>query len=243
MTHTKRSIALLLLSFALPALLIGCAGARSEEKIKQATAHYQLGVSYLNDNNIQPAYVEFQKALELNPNDKEVLNALGLINLLKLEDYPKAIDYLTRALKVDRNYSEASNNLGFAYEKAGKYREAVEAYQTALSSPVYRNAEKAFNNLGRAYYRMKMYTEAVDKYKESLRRFSDFPPPYYGLALCYNAMGKYDIAATSLKRAIELDPEFKGDRGKFVTEMKSRKLLAKGEDEQDIDDLLEILKY
>jgi Tfp pilus assembly protein PilF len=235
------------MSILIPSLIfliaVGCASTRTEDRIKQATAHYQLGLSYLNDNNIQPAYVEFQKALEFNPNDKEALNALGLINLLKFEDYPKAIDYFTRAVKIDGNYSDAVNNLGVAYEKSGKFREAVDAYQRALSSPVYRNAEKAFNNLGRAYYRMKKYAEAVDAYKESLRRFSDFHPPYYGLALCYNAVGRYDSAATSLKRAIELDPDFKGDREKFVTEMKSKKLLAKGGDEQDIEDLLEILKY
>ena len=232
-----------LISVVVLSIVAGCAGTRTEDRIKQATAHYQLGVSYLNDNNIQPAYVEFQKALEFNPNDKEALNALGLINLLKFEDFPKAIDYFTRALKADGNYSEAMNNLGVAYEKSGKFREAIDAYQRALSSPVYRNAEKAFNNLGRAYYRMKKYAEAIDAYKESLRRFSDFHPPYYGLALSYNATGKYDSASTSLKRAIELDPEFKGDREKFAMEMKNKKLLAKGDDEQDIEDLLEILKY
>lgn len=224
-------------------VIAGCAGTGTEDKIKQATAHYQLGVSYLNDNNIQPAYVEFQKAFELNPDDKEVLNAIGLINLLKLEGYAKAIDYFQRALRVDKNFAEAANNLGVAYEKSGRFSDAVEAYKNALANPIYRSAQKAFNNLGRAYYRMKRYGEAVDSYKEAIRRFSDFHLPYYGLALLYNAMGRYDDAATALKRAIELDPEYKGDREKFRREMKERKLLVKGDDERDIEDLLEILNY
>ncbi len=51
--------------------LISCTNKMVVKDAQKATAHYQLGVSYLNDNNIQPAFVEFQKALELNPDDKK----------------------------------------------------------------------------------------------------------------------------------------------------------------------------
>lgn len=224
-------------------LAFACAGMSTEEKVQRATAHYQLGVSYLNDNNIQPAFVEFQKALEYNAEDKEVLNAVGIIYLLKLEDYQKAISFFQRALKVDKNYAEAWNNLGFAYEKVGQYPEAVEAYKTALSNPLYRNAEKGFYNLGRAYYRMKRYSEAADAYKEAIKRYSDFPPPYYGLALCFNALRRYGDAAAALKKAIELDPSYKGDKEKAVGDMKEKKLLLKAEEERDIEDLIEIMNY
>lgn len=220
-----------------------CAGVGTEDKFQKATAHYQLGMSYLNDNNIQPAFVEFQKALELNPDDKEVLNIIGVIYLLKLEDYPKAIDHFQRALRIDKNFSEASNNLGFAYEKTDRFNEAIESYKTALSNPLYLGAEKAFNNLGRAYYRAKNFNEAADAHKEAAKRHSDFHLPYYGLALCYNAMGRYGDAAIALKKAIELDPAYKGDKEKVIKEMRERKLIVKGVDEKDIEDWLEIMNY
>ncbi|GAB4411371.1 MAG: hypothetical protein OHK0032_07270 [Thermodesulfovibrionales bacterium] len=231
------------LLYLIAALVISCASTGTDEKLQKATAHYQLGVSYLNDNNIQPAFVEFQKALELNPNDKEVLNAIGVIYLLKLEDYPRAVDYFQRALGIDKNFSEASNNLGVAYEKMGRFSDAIEQYRTALSNPLYRNAEKAFNNLGRAYYRFKRYSDAVDAYKEAIKRYSDFHLPYYGLALCYNAMGRYGDAAIALRKAIELDPAYRGDRERAVKVMMERKLLVKGDEEKDIEDLLEIMNY
>jgi len=234
----------LLSSLAVTVLFIGaCATMSSEDKVQKATAHYQLGVSYLNDNNISPAFVEFQKALELNPNDKEVLNGIGVIYLLKLEDFPKAIDYFERALRVDKNFSEASNNLGFAYEKLGKFNEAVAAYKAALSNPFYRNAEKAFNNMGRVYYRMKRYDEAMDAYREAVRRHSDFHLPYYGLALCYNTLGRYGDAATALKKALDMDPPYRGNREKALNDMREKKLLLKGDEEKDMEDLLEIMNY
>lgn len=224
-------------------VLLACASTGTEERVREATAHYQLGISYLNDNNIQPAFVEFQKALEINPRDKEVLNAIGLIYFLKLEDYPRSIEYFQRALAADRNFSEASNNLGLALEKTGKIDEAIKAYRAALENPLYRNAQKAFHNLGRAQYRMKRYGDAVDSYKEAIRRSSDFHLSYYGLALCYNSLGRYADAAMSLQKALEFDPEYKGDREKARRDLQARRLIARGDEEKDIADLLEILNY
>lgn len=224
-------------------VLTGCASVNTEEKIKESSAHYQLGVSYLNENNIQLAFVEFQKALKLNPNDKEVANAIGIVYLMKLEDYPQAAEYFQRALSLDKNFSEASNNLGLAYEKSGRYAEAVEAYKSALTSPVYRNAQKALNNLGRAYYRVKRYNDSIAAYKEAIRRSYDFHLPYYGLALSYNAIGKYNDAAIALQRGIEIDPAYKGDKVKALKDMREKKILLAGEEEKDLEDLLEIMNY
>lgn len=228
---------------AIAFLIVSCATMSTEERLQRASAHYQLGISYMNDNNIQPAFVEFQKALELNPDDKDSLNAIGLIYLLKLENYQRAAEYFERALKVDKTFSEALNNLGYAYERMERFEDAIGAYKSALSNPLYRSAEKAFNNLGRVYYRLKRYSDAIEAYKESLRRFSGFHLPYYGLALCYNAIGRYGDAATSLKKAIELDPAYNGDRDKALKDLKERKLLARGYEEKDLSDLIEIFNY
>lgn len=230
------SVLILFLSFS-------CASTPKEDTLQKAKAHYQLGVSYLNDNNIQPAFVEFQKALELNPDDKETLNAIGVIYLLKLEDYTKAVEFLQKALKVDRNYSEAWNNLGVAYERMGKYSEALESYKSALQNTFYRNPEKALNNMGRVYYRTRRYDDAIDAYKEAAKRASDFALPYYGLALCYNAAGKYGNAATALKKALEVDPAYRGDKERAIRDLKERKVLLRAEEEKDMDDLLEIMNY
>jgi Tfp pilus assembly protein PilF len=243
MKRLDMRIPLLFLSLTAMLFTVACATTPGGDTSQRSSAHYQLGLSYLNDNNIQPAFVEFQKALEINPNDKDVLNAIGVIHLLKLEDYPRAVEYFQRAIKVDRNFSEAWNNLGFAYEKKGNYSESIEAYKTAIANPLYKNTDRAYNNLGRLYYRMKRYQDAMNAYREALRRNSDFPFPYYGLALCYNAQGKYGDAATAIKKAIEVDPAYRGDREKALKDMRERKLFVKEEDEKDIEDLLEIMNY
>ena len=224
-------------------LLLSCASTDTKDKLQQASAHYQLGVSYLNDNNIEPAFVEFQKALELNPKDKDSLNALGIIYLQKLENYPKAIEYFKAALKIDKSFSEAANNLGNAYAKMGKYNDAIATYKRAIENPLYKNASLALYNLGMVYYRVTQYDEAINSFKEALKRFSNFSLPYYGLSLCYNAQGQYGDAASAIAHAIKYDALYQGDREKAIEEIKNKKLLATGDELKDLSNYLDILRY
>jgi len=240
--HTEDTIIKKALAVLLTCILCSCASV-SEKDTQQASAHYQLGVSYLNDGNIQPAFVELQKALELNPLDKEIHNAIGVIYLVKLEDYPKAIHHFQEALKIDKNFPEAANNLGNAYANVGDYAKAIESFRLALSNPQYKNAAMALNNLGVVYYRLSRYDEAMDAYKESMKRFSDSPLPYYGLALTYNAKGQYGDAAFALSRAVQLDPAYKGNKEKALEDFKDKKLRARGDQEKDMADYLDIMNY
>lgn len=224
-------------------IFISSCATMTGENIQKAGAHYKLGKSYFYENNIQSAYIEFQKALELNPKDKEALNAIGIIQLLKFEDFQKAVDFFQKAIKIDPNFSEAYNNLGGAYEKLGKFNEAIDSYNRALSNLMYQTPEKAYNNLGWLYYRLGRYDDAIDAYKDALRRVNNFYRSYYGLALCYNAEGRYGDAAGAIARAIELDPLYKGDKNKALKDFENRKLIAKGEEERYIIDYIEILRY
>lgn len=231
-----------ILLFFLVLLLCSCASV-SEQDLRNASYHYQLGTSYLNDNNVQPAFVEFQKALELSPSDKEIHHALGVIYLTKLEDYPRAVYHFEEALAIDGNFSEAANNLGNAYVNMGKPDKAIESYRRAILNPQYQNTAMALNNLGMVYYRLSQFDDAINAFKDALRRYSNFHAPYYGLALCYNAKGQYGDAATAMTRAIDLDPYYKGNKEKAIEDLKEKKLRAQGDQEKDVADYLEIIQY
>ncbi|MBM4128675.1 MAG: tetratricopeptide repeat protein [Nitrospira sp.] len=224
-------------------VLCSCVSQQKADNVQKAKAHYQLGVSYLNENKTQMAYVEFRKALELNPNDKDTLNALGLI-YMSYEDYQKARESFTKAIAIDPNFPEAHLNLGVVYSGEGKWILAVDEFKAALKNPLYRTPDRAYYNLGKAYYRMGRFDDAIDAYKEAIKRSPDpYHAFYYGLALCYNAKGRYGEAASAMTRAIELDPFYRGNRSRAIEDLKSRSLTAKGEDKKDISDFLEILKY
>lgn len=223
--------------------VIACATAATEDALQKAGAHYKIGVAYLNETKVQQAFVEFQKAYELNPNDKEVLNAIGIIYLLYFDETAKSIDFFEKAAKADPGYSEAYNNLGFAHERLGRFDTAISFYKKSVSNLLYPTPDKAYIGMGNSYYRLGKYEDAINSFKEAIKRAPNLGLPYLRMALCYNAMGRYGDASTALTYAITLDPVYKGDREKALEDFTIMKLKATGYEEKDIRDYIEIIKY
>lgn len=230
-----------LLCFIFLTFLIGCATTQIDEE-GEAVFHYKMGVSYMNEGNIQMAFVQFQKAYQLNPNNKEVLNSLGLV-YFQLDEFEKAKEFYLKAVYVDPNFSEAYNNLGVLYISTKQFPDAVDSLKRALSNPLYQTPERAFYNLGIAYYRTGQFDLSINAYKDAIKRSPSFPLPYYGLALVYNKIGKYGDASLVITKAIEIDPAYRGDRNRFAEDIKKRIVTTKGDDEIDLRDYLEILNY
>jgi len=211
--------------------------------MQNSAARYKIGVSYYGEGKIQQAFVEFQHAYELNQQNKETVYAIGIIYLLDFDEIQKAIDFFQRAVKIDPDYSDAYNNLGYAHAKMGNFDAAIPFYRKAVSNLFYATPEKAFVNMGKAYYRVGRYDEAAVAYKEAIKRAPNFDLPYMGLALCYNATGKYGDASASLSRAIVMNPHYKGNVKIAAEDFFIRKLGASNFDQKDFADYLEILKY
>ena len=220
--------------------LIAASCGVSKERAAQGQAHYKIGVSYLSENNLQPAFIEFQKAIELNPDNKEFHNALGIV-YIKLEDHKKAEESFKKSVRIDEDYSEAHNNLCYLYYMEKQYPQAIESCKKALSNPLYLTPEKAFNNLGKTYYRQRKYDEAVKVYWEAIRRSPALYIAFYGLALAHNAKRDYGEAENTLSKAIDLDPKYRGDKKKAEAEMKAGRFDV--EEPQDLKDFLDILHY
>jgi tetratricopeptide (TPR) repeat protein len=224
--------------------LTACAtSAVTEHETPKSSAHYDLGVAYLTENRIQLAFVEFQKAYNMNPYDKRVLNAIGIIYLLHFYETPRAIEFFEKAVKIDPEYSEAYNNLGFSHEKLGNFEKAISYYQKAVANLTYATPEKAYINIANAYYRMGTYDLAIAAIREALKRAPTLSIAYMKLALCYNALRRYGDASSAMTSAIALDPVYQGDVEKAIEDLTDREMRATGYDKQDVRDYLEILRY
>jgi Tfp pilus assembly protein PilF len=211
-------------------VLFSCATTTKVGDVNKAQAHYKLGVSHLSSGNIQPAYVEFQTALQLDPKNKEVYNALGNV-YLSLSDPQAAVEQFKKAIKLEPKYSDAHNNLCYTYYLLGQWDMAISSCKDALSNPLYVTAEKAYYNLGRIYYRKGSYDEAIKAYDDSLKRMPGLYLAYYGIALSHNAKKQYGKAADSMMKGIE----------KAEKEFASR--TGNADEMRDYRDYIEILKY
>lgn len=201
--------------------LPGCATQAKVQRLKEASAHYKLGISYLNDQQTQQAFVEFQKAIEFNPEDRDSHYALGHIYVGQLK-YDEAEQAFKKTLKIDPDYSEAYNYLGKVYEQRSILYEqkgepdkarreldkAIRQYQKALTNPTYATPEIAHFNIGVAFQREGKLDEAMVEYQRAVRINADHLPAQYALAQLYADHARFKEAITSYKEVLRLYPDF-----------------------------------
>jgi len=188
-------------------LFNGCATTNNPESIRNAAAHNKIGSYYLSNDQFNEAFIEFQKSVKLDPNNKETLNYLGYISA-RYKKYDEAESYYKRAISVDPSYSDALNNLGVLYLDTKEWDNAIKYFQAALDNSVYSTPEKAYSGIGYAYYNKEDYVKAGDSFNKALIRNPVFPLAMYNLGLVYVKLKKYDDAVAEFKKAIGIIPNY-----------------------------------
>ena len=74
---------------------------------ENAVLHYNLGVFYTQNRDYKRAILEFEKVLEVNPNDTETIYNLGVIYGEYLGSREKAIAHFKRYLSLAPNDADA----------------------------------------------------------------------------------------------------------------------------------------
>ncbi|MGI8991508.1 MAG: tetratricopeptide repeat protein [Bryobacteraceae bacterium] len=128
------------------------------------------GLSAEQRGDIFMARKMFREAVDMYrecPADSPVTwNKIG-IACHQLMDLRAAKNNYEHAVKLDKNYAEAVNNLGTIYYATKNYRRAIGKYKQALKiSP---NSASIYSNLGTAYFARKNYKEAAETYQIALR--------------------------------------------------------------------------
>ena len=138
-------------------LLGGCA--TSEETKQRSRGYYQEGMASLETDR-QKAFVSFQKAVQLNPDNKEARYGLGHILVSQGKLAQGEVEF-REAIKIDENYSEAHTYLGQVLINQDRWPEAIVEFRRALSNPLYTTPDLARFHLGRALAHEKDYQGAM----------------------------------------------------------------------------------
>lgn len=145
LSRAKITAALL---WALMPVLLLAAGCASEENIRKSKGYYQEGLARLGTDQ-QQAYVSFQKAVKLNPNNKEAHYGLGHVYAVQGK-FKQAEEEFREAIRIDPDYSEAHTYLGQVLANQEEWKDAITSYRRALSNPLYATPDLARFHLGRA---------------------------------------------------------------------------------------------
>ncbi|MEW6713872.1 MAG: tetratricopeptide repeat protein [Nitrospirota bacterium] len=113
----------------------------AEQYPENPWGHLHLGSAYIQrrgEHDLELAEKEFEKALALDHTMQSVYTPLGYIKLEK-GDFEGAVYYYSEALAIFPFDRDARINRGIAYEKLGRYKEALADYQFYLTIPTYNN--------------------------------------------------------------------------------------------------------
>ncbi len=150
------------------------------------------------------AVVAFEEAARGNAS-ASVLYRLGGL-LVKTGQTAKARSAYERALTIQPDLAEASNDLGTLLAESGDVPGAIERFRAALAaSPDYPDA---LNNLGYALLLSGRPDEARDLYQRALVLQPDFPEALNNLGLILGRAHELSGAETYFRKALEKRPGY-----------------------------------
>lgn len=167
--------------------------------------HLWLALSLECMGEGQRAEEGYRKALELSPNDPEVLMSVGG-HLLKTGDYKLAMDDYRKAI-VQRLYDpDTYVRLGYAYVYNPTGQNAAESnFQQALA--LKKEDFWALVGMGKFYNNQQEYQKAIETFTKAQYIYPKTYDIHYGLGVAFVMQGEYRQAISHLEQAWELNPK------------------------------------
>ena len=177
--------------------------------IKQA--HYNKGITYLNDERYSEAITAFQNAITLDADFTTAHYNLGL-TYLKMETYVRAVDALQKTITLDRNYKAAHHSLALAYLGQQELGKARDAARDALKlDPNYQPALSLLEAIDPSFTPSEIQTTTPPEPDQPVEQQPATKPrqeTHYELGIAYQESEMYTEAVAEFQKAINLDSDF-----------------------------------
>jgi len=155
-----------------------------------------LGVAYMNQQRMDKAIEEFDRALTADP-ELTVAELNKGIALLNLQNLAEAEAALKAAAAKDPTNPRVWYNLGLLRRSEGKPAEAIEAFQRVLA--IDPNDPDTHYFLGTMYSQQQQYDKAIVEFEAALRLKPLHASAEFGLARALQRLGKTDAAREHLQ--------------------------------------------
>ncbi len=191
-----------LLPLALVALsLTACVsvGPQPTQNEKASAVNVQLGIGYLQQNNLELASEKLNKALQQDPKSAPAHNAYAILQerLLQMD---KAEFHYRRATELDPRDSQAANNYGAFLCRNGRELESERYFLRALDNPLYKTPEFAYTNAAVCLLKVDRDEQAKEYLRKALAAKSDFAPALLAMGDLLFEEGQHQTAKIYLDR-------------------------------------------
>ncbi|MCX9081032.1 MAG: tetratricopeptide repeat protein [Candidatus Methanoperedens sp.] len=116
-----------------------------------------------------------------------------------------SVFHLTSGFGLNHNIH---NNLGLAYDKIGRYDEAIDELHAALRLDS--DYIEVHNNLAVTYHKMGMTVEAEKELKEAIRQNPGYLEAHCNLGNIYSTQGRLEEALFEINEALGINPDHAG---------------------------------
>lgn len=130
--------------------------------------------------------------------------------------FGNAIVEFSKAVRKDKNFVFAWDNLGLSYRQQGQYKQAVKSYEKSLE--IDPNGRMPLINIPIAYEMMQDYDNAIKGYENLLAVYPDDPEGHYGLGRMYYVKNDYENALDNMMQAYTL---YKSQNSPYIHDAES----------------------
>jgi tetratricopeptide (TPR) repeat protein len=121
------------------------------------------------------------------------------------KDYNKAVEYYTKAIKLEPDNAEYYFSRGVSYYELKKHEKAIDDYTKAIELEL--DNALYYNNRGVSYLELKQYEKAIEDISKAIELDPNNAKYYYNRGESYNWLNEYEKAIADNTKAIELEAD------------------------------------
>ncbi|MDQ3052010.1 MAG: tetratricopeptide repeat protein [Bacteroidota bacterium] len=176
-----------------------------EKDKTNTTAWFMRGMNFKENGDTTRAISDFRSAIEADPDYYNAYMQLGI--LYQIKNDPIAEGYFSNAIKLRPGSEEALYGRGLWYQDHNNLDKAIQDYTTIVQlNPQNKNAHFNLGYIHQIY--LKVYPEAIKHYAQAILADPRYAEAYYNRALCLEAVGNKQDAATDFKIALNVRPGY-----------------------------------
>lgn len=157
--------------------LAACTSSQANEKISDKDAaryNVQLGISYLQRNDLESAREKLERAVQQDPSLPSAHAALGIL-YERAGDMEKAGEHLRRAARLAPDDANMANSYGGFLCRRGQRDEGMRYFEAAAKNAYYRTPETALTNAGVCARGKPDFDAAEHYFRAALERNPSYP--------------------------------------------------------------------
>jgi Flp pilus assembly protein TadD len=178
-----------------------------DAEAKNSTFWFNLGVLRAQNQDAQGAEQAYRRALEINPNDLDALNNLGLM-LFRKGGFAESTTLFDKLSGLNPGSIATKLNLGAAAAKSGDLKKAIGAWKEVVRADPKQVSVRM--DLANALWDQGDVENAKYHYLQVLAVEKDNAEALNGIGLCHLKAGKLVQAEAAFRSAIEADSKLIG---------------------------------